>query len=125
MLHRDYLLEMIEEFVGVVLRALKRALAERDQTAAVEAEEALAGLLDLDASVALDLSPDSLVTMMLLSGMGDSLASYAAYTLERLGDAYEGMGQRDLAGLRHAQAEAVAESFGCSLELAPEGLEDL
>ena len=30
-----------------------------------------------------------------------------------------------LEALRHAQAEAVAESFGCDLQTPPEGLEGL
>ena len=78
MLHKDYLLEVIAQFVEVVTEALGLAHRKHDPTAVQEAEEAVAGLLDLDAQVALKLSPDSLVTMMLLSGIGDSLAEYAS-----------------------------------------------
>lgn len=125
MLQHDYLLELISQFVNVVLAALRRALQQHDQKSAEEAEEAIAGLLDLDPEFALDLAPDSLVTMMLLSGMADSVADYVGFTLEKLSDAYGGMGKTDLANLRHAQAEAIAESFGCDLEIPPAGFEDL
>ncbi len=125
MLHRDYILDLIDQFMMVVLEALRHALQQHDQQSAEEAEEAIANLLDLDPEFALDLAPDSLVTMMLLSGMADSVADYVGFTLEKLSEAYEGMGAEDLARLRHAQAEAVAESFGCDLQTPPEGLEGL
>ena len=125
MLHRDYILEVIEQFVDTVMRALRHALKEQDVTSAQEAEQAVADLLDLDRTVALELSPDSLVTMMLLSGMADSVADYVAYALDKLGDVYDATGDKALAELRRQQAEAVAESFGCDLSVVPQGLEGL
>lgn len=112
MLQRDYLLEIIGRFTEAVSRALKR-LEEGDEAATADIELEVAGLLDLDPSIALGLAPDSLVTMMLLSGLGDSLAGYVSFALERLGDAYEGRGEDDLAQLRRDQAAAVVESFNC------------
>ena len=120
MLHRDYLLEVIARFVEAIMVALRRALFEGDEVAAKEVEDAVAALLDLDPQTAMNLSPDSLVTMMLLTGMGDSLASYVAYALDKVGDAYDDMGQREKAELRWDQAQAVAESFGCEEGVVPE-----
>ena len=95
MLHRDYLLEVIARFVDAVTIALR------------------------------GLSPDSLVTMMLLSGMGDSLASYVSYALDRVGDAYDNMGDKRTAELRWDQAQAVAEAFNCDPNTIPEEFADL
>lgn len=120
MLHKDYLLEVIAQFVDAATEALGLAHKRHDPQAAQEAEEAVAGLLDLDAQVALSLSPDSLVTMMLLSGIGDSLAEYVTYTLRELGDVYEEMGNAQVADLRHQQALAVAESFGVDPDVVPD-----
>lgn len=120
MLHRDYLLEIISKFVETVMAALRRAAFEGDAQAAQEVEDSVAALLDLDPETAMNLSPDSLVTMMLLSGMGDSLASYVSYALDRVGDAYDDMGDKHRAELRWDQAEAVAESFGCDPDEVPE-----
>lgn len=124
MLHKDYLLEIISRFVESVSVALKKALLERDLDAAQEVEDSVAALIDLDPNTAMNLSPDSLVTMLLLSGIGDSLASYVAYALDRVGDAYDDAGDSATATLRWDQAEAVAESFGCDQnEVPPEFVE--
>ena len=88
MLQHDYLLEIIAQFVEMATGTLRRAVLSRDAEAAGQAEDAIAVLLDLDPEVAMQLSPDSLVTMMLLSGVADSLAGYVAYALRMLHDAY-------------------------------------
>ena len=76
MLQKDYILEIVGDFVDGVAKHLDAALAgDAEATGAVEQD--VAGLLDLDPEVALTLSPDSLVTMMVLSGMGDSVAADA------------------------------------------------
>ena len=124
MLQRDYILEIIGEFVGGITDALGRAL-RGDQSGYVDAEHEIADLLELEPTTALALSPDSLVTMMVLSGMGDSVAAYVCYALERLAVLYEREGNEDLAGLRHLQARAVGESFGCDPASVPEELVSL
>ena len=112
MLHRDYLLEVISRFVEAVTVSLRRALGEGDLLAARDVEDSVAALLDLDPNTAMNLSPDSLVTMLLLSGIGETLAGYVAYALDRVGDAYDDAGDAAKAALRWDQAQAVAESFG-------------
>ena len=125
MLHRDYLLEVIHQFVTSISQALVQALLERDFEAAGEVEEAVADLMQLDADTAMALAPDSLVTMMMLSGTGDAVAGYAAYALNRLADAYEGMGEVDLAAVRREQAQAIADAFGSDVNEIPEELLEL
>ena len=125
MLHRDYLLEIISRFVEIVSVALRRALLDGSHESAREVEDSVAALLDLDPQTAMNLAPDSLVTMMLLSGMGDSLASYVAYALDRVGDAYDDWGDTQTAELRWDQAQAVAESFGCDQNAVPEEFAEL
>lgn len=123
MLQRDYVVEIIGQFVTAVTRALRRAAAgERDGL--VETERQIGELLDLDYRTALALAPDSLVTMMVLSGMGDSVAAYVCYALDRLARLYERAGDEDTAGLRRLQARAVAESFGCDAADVPAELSD-
>jgi len=128
MLQRDYLLEVISQFVEAIVRAMRLALFSENPVERFEAigdaEKSVASLLDLDADLALQLAPESLVTMMVLSGIGDSLASYVAYTLNLLGDAYEDMGESDTAAIRREQARAVGESFGCDPTEAPPELAD-
>lgn len=118
MLQRDYVLEIIGQFVEGVSRALRRAVVgEKDGLLATERE--IGDLLELDHATALALAPDSLVTMMVLSGMGDSVAAYVCYALDRLARLYEAAGDEDTAGLRRLQARAVGESFGCDPAAPP------
>ena len=124
MLQRDYILEIVGQFVEGVSDSLRRA-ASGDVSGAGDVERQIGELLDLDAGTALALSPDSLVTMMLLSGMGDSVASYVCYALERLSRVYGRAGEEDLAGLRALQARAVAESFSCDPRRRPAELAEL
>ena len=112
MLERDYILELISQFVEGVSKAL-RCAAAGDAAGTAGVERQIGELLELDPSTALALAPDSLVTMMVISGMGDSIASYVCYALDRLATLYEREGNEDLAGLRRLQARAIAQSFAC------------
>ena len=125
MLQRDYVLAQINLFVQTVLEPLRLALEELDLDSAHTVEQAVGKLIDLDADTALALSPDSLVTMMQLSGIGDSVAGYASYALARVADSYERMGKKQAAEVRRDQARKVAVAFGWNLSDIPEEFEDL
>jgi len=129
MLQRDYILVVINQFVNAIMQALHKSLdlsnPEEAKEAAEDAELAIAGLLDLDPSVAMQLTPESLVTMMVLSGMGDTVANYVAYSLNALGTLYDKMGDAATAAIRREQAAAVGESFGCDPTVPPEELVEL
>mgnify|MGYP000900786284 FL=1 len=124
MLQRDYLLELISQFVESISKALRIAQSVKEPRMALDAaasvEQDVASLLDMDPAVAMNLSPDSLVTMMVLSGLGESLAEYVAFALMRAADIYERTGDSDTAEFRRAQAHAVAESFGADFNTVPE-----
>lgn len=125
MLQRDYILVLLEDFVASVVPRLRLVVRDGDLDAAAEAERDLAGLLDLDASCALALSPESLVTMTRLSGVGETVAGHAACVLDVLARAYARAGMAEVADLRAAQARAMAEAFGWDMSDVPEGLEGL
>lgn len=125
MLQHDYLLEIIHQFVQTISSALLRAVVDHDETAAREVEAAVGELLQLDPETAMSLAPDSLVTMMQLAGTGDAVSGYVAYSLNRLAQAYDGMGKHDTAQLRRQQAAAVAQAFGANVDEVPEELRDL
>ena len=112
MLQHDYILEVVGKFVESVAVALLGIFKRNDFTHIGEAEKAVAELLDLDPETAMALSPESLVTMMRLSGVGDTVAAYAAYALRKVGEAYELEGDAEVGSLRIAQARAISEAFG-------------
>lgn len=122
MLQRDYILEIVGQFVEGITRSFRLAV-DGDDHALKDVEQQIGELIELDYETALSLAPDSLVTMMLLSGMGDSVASYVCYALDRLSLLYEREGNGDLAGLRRLQARAVAESFNCDPSDVPPELQ--
>ena len=124
MLHRDYILDLVEHFVTGITDAFRHAVGG-EPLALADAEREIGDILELDPSTALSLAPDSLVTMMVLSGMGDSVASYVCYALDRLATLYERQGNEDAAGLRRLQAKAVAESYGCDPTTPPAELASL
>ena len=125
MLQRDYLLEILICFIETPTRALRRAVEQNDLSGCREAERAVADLLELDPETAMVLSPASLVQMMGLSSVGSAVASYVGYTLDRVADIYEDGGDEATAELRRAQAEAVADAYGCDLMDVPEELDGL
>lgn len=125
MLEHDYIQEIIDKFVQAVMEPLRRALYDHDLGAAETVEQQIAEMMSLSTGTAMNLAPDSLCTMMLLSGIGDSIAGYAAWSLLRLSDVYEAHGMHDVAELRRAQAEAIAANFMYDLSQAPEEFEGL
>lgn len=125
MLERDYILMVLSEFVSAVTEALRLTHYERKEEAFVQVETAVSELVGLDPKTALALSPDTLVQVMVLSGVGFEVAGHAAYALDRLADEYEDVGNDDLAAMRRMQAEAIAESFGWDLNQVPGDLVEL
>lgn len=125
MLERDYILMVLSEFVSMVTEALRLTHYERKEDAFVQVETAVSELVGLDPKTALSLAPDTLVQVMVLSGVGFEVAGHAAYALDRLADEYEDAGNDDLAATRRMQAEAIAESFGWDLNQVPENLIEL
>ena len=117
MLQRDYILEVIDDFTSTVTAGLGNALETQTEGPLDGVEAAVAELIDLSPETALALSPDSLVTMMLLSGVADS-------ALDRLSHVYEQLGDEDKSGLRRQQAVAVAQSFSVDLSATPEQFKD-
>ena len=125
MLERDYIVELANRFGNSLTRWLKPAVIDADLDAISEVEAAVADLLDLDPKTALSLEPTSLVTMMELSGIADSLAGYVSYALLRLGDAYDAAGNSVVASLRREQARAISVAFGSELGTIPEEYQEL
>ncbi len=124
MLQRDYILEVIDDFTSTVTAGLGNALEAQTEEPLDGVEAAVAELIDLSPETALALSPDSLVTMMLLSGVADSVAEYVVYALDRLSHVYKQLGDDDRAGLRRQQAVAVAQSFSVDQNATPEQFKD-
>jgi hypothetical protein len=125
MLQRDYLLEVIARFVEALMRAFRLAIEKGDEQGCKQVEQAVADLLELDPDTFSVLAPNSLVQLMELSGIGESVSEYVGYALDRVADVYEDMGDGATAELRRAQAEAIEAAYGGDLTHVPEELDEL
>lgn len=125
MLERDYLEYMLGHFVETVVRALTHAQGSFNAEDVQAVEQEVADVIDLSRDAAMALAPDSLVTMIVLSEVGESMSSSLAFALNKVADLYEQAGQEDLAGLRRLQAEAIAASFPPEKSELPRALAEL
>lgn len=124
MFERDYLLQIIEDFCSGIALDLSEAFETQEPEALESAEQRIANLMSLDRQTALSLAPSSLVTMLSLSGVGDTLASYVHYALTCLAKVYEKKGDSAIAELRCDQAAAVAEYFSVDIARVPDEFKD-
>lgn len=125
MIHKDYLEEALKKFVQSITKPLCHACIDHDISSLDEVDEAIGTLLDLNKDVALSLSPQSLVTMMQLSGIGADVSHEIAFVLRKEALVYDHADEDDLCCLRMDQAEAIEEAFDCDGRLVPFRLEEL
>lgn len=119
-IRNDYILDMIAQFVQAVVEAAERARAGEGGRAIAQYEEVVGRALDMDAEAILSLTPESLVTLVQLSAVDESLAVYAAYSLVGASRIYEAQGN-PLGELRAGQARAIAGAYGFDVgEVPPE-----
>lgn len=133
MIKQDYLSRLIKEFSERVSISLDRALIKKDPQGVLDTEEAIGDLLELDPATVLVLEPESFALMVTLGGTGEVVASYIAYALQKVADAYgkdahasankeAQVNLQELASLRRAQAQALLASFGITEQSVPEEL---
>ena len=114
MLHQDYLMRLIMQFVEGVRRVLEHPdIDPRD--AASSLEDVIARAADMDADVLLNLQPESFASIVQISGIDARVIVYIvnalyleAYHIDRYGDGA-------LAEVRRAQGEALARVYGVAV----------
>ncbi len=119
----DYLLDQIARFVEGILASIDRMRSGGVADAVGGFEAVVGDVLDMDPETALSLSPASLVTMMQLSAVDESLAGYAVYALGRAADAYDAQGN-PVSQVRRAQAQALADAYGFAVTAVPPEVEE-
>ena len=114
----DYLMDMVARFCYAVLRGIDARRAGDAFEAREDFESVVGGVLDMDASCALALSSSSLVTMMQLSAVDETLVVYCEYALMQAADTYEAA-DPGIAQLRREQAQALADAYGFDADVSP------
>lgn len=116
MLEQDYLVRMLSMFAAAIRRSMERAGGQHDpHDAARMLEEALGNAVDIDGDVLLSLAPDSMASILEVSGVDPRVTEYVARSLLLTARYHEQAGNAALADLRRAQAHAVADAYGCAL----------
>lgn len=115
MLQRDYLMQMIQQFIQAIINS-RTTVQRNPQEAADSLENAIGQATDIDGATLLSLGPESIASVMQLSGVDPRVAGYIAYSLQLEADYLHQTGNVALADLRQQQAQAVAETFMCDMD---------
>lgn len=112
MLQQDYLVRMLTMFAEAIRRSLEKS-KDRDPRGAAEMLEAAIGeATDIDGSVLLSLTPESISSIMMVSGVDPRVTEYIARSLKLEAAYLEDAGDAELAQLRSDQADAIAAAYG-------------
>lgn len=113
MFERDYLMKMLADFVQAIVRSMDTAAKERNPYAAARSlETAIGNAVDMDASIFLALSPESMPGMLAISNIDEAGTEYLVRSLALASVYNREAGADELADFRMQQAKAVAEAYG-------------
>lgn len=118
MFEQDYLMRMILQLIEAIRRSLEEANGEtHDPAAAADMLEAAVGTAtDIDGSVLLSLAPESIADILKVSGTDAGVAEYIGRSLYLESSYLDDAHNDELSQLRHRQAQALAASYGFSLD---------
>ena len=110
-------MRMIMELAGAIRKSILLSRDDDDPDAAAQLLEAsLDGATEMDGSLLLTLEPETMATMLQLSGTDPMLIGYVTRTLLLESKFLEKAQSHSMAAFRREQAFAVAESFGIELD---------
>lgn len=126
MFERDYLMRMLFQFFEALMRSWTQAHKDKDpQRAAENLEDAVGEATEIDGASLLALEPDSLVSVLEVSGTDPKVIEYVARSIALAGVYQRQAGNEELADLRAAQAQALSEAYELDMPEDPEDFGDL
>ncbi len=127
MFERDYLMRIIMELGAAIRRSIERSQVDHDPGDAAQMLDAAVGeATELDGAALLSLAPESIATVMQVSGTDPAVTEYVCRSLLLAGRYYEQGGDAALGRLRTQQALAIAVAYGHDLtedDGSPEAIE--
>ena len=116
MLEQDYLMKLILQFFRGMVRSWELKEEKDDpELAADMLETAIGAATEMDGAVLLSLSPDSIAQVLRVSGTDPNVVEFAARGLLLEAVYLSEAGNDELAGVRAAQARALADDYGFEL----------
>ncbi|BAK45242.1 hypothetical protein [Eggerthella sp. YY7918] len=126
MLEQDYLMRILLQYAEILRRSWFKARGERDPKGAADMlEDAVGEATDLDGSVLLSLSPESIASVLQVSGVDPNVTEYIARSLLLASEYLREAGEGALANVRREQARALAKAYDFYLPDSPEELAGL
>ncbi|CAK7046417.1 MAG: hypothetical protein PEGG_01951 [Paraeggerthella hongkongensis] len=123
MLEQDYLMRIILQFAEIVRRSWTKAKDEHDPKRAADMlEDAVGQATDMDGAALLSLAPESIASVMQISGVDPRVTEYIARSLLLASGYLREAGEFELAAVREGQARAIAAEYGFELPASPEDL---
>lgn len=118
MLQQDYLVRLIMRLIEAITKSLHRAKDDDDPQGAAEMlESAIGEATDIDGAVLLSLAPESIASIMQVSGVDPRVAGYVARSLKLESEYLVKADNLSLAALRLQQAEALGKAYGVDFEM--------
>lgn len=125
-LEQDYLMRIVLQYAEILRRSWFKARGEKDPKGAADMlEAAVSEATDIDGDALLSLAPESMASVLQVSGTDPRVCEYIARSL-LLASAYlRDAGQGALADVRLEQARALAAAYGMDIPNSPEEMEAL
>lgn len=116
MLEQDYLMKLILQFFRAMVRSWELKEEKDDPDLAADMlESAIGTATEMDGSVLLSLSPDSIAQVLRVSGTDPNVIEFVARGLLLESVYLSEAGNDELASIRAAQARALADDYGFEL----------
>ena len=116
MLEQDYLMKLILQFFRGMVRSWELKEEKDDpELAADMLETAIGAATEMDGAVLLSLAADSIAQVLLVSGTDPNVVEFVARGLLLESVYLSEAGNDELAGVRAAQARALADDYGFEL----------
>lgn len=116
MFEQDYLMRLLMQFMVAMRRSIERADDGRDPAAAADMlENAIGDATDLDGSMLLSLAPESMASVLQVSGVDPHVTECVANSLQLESEFLRSAGNDELAEVRAGQAQALASAYGFGL----------
>lgn len=115
MFERDYLVRMFARFAEAIGRSIARNKERDPEGAAATIEEAIGEATELDGDVLLSLAPESIASVLQVSGTDPRVIEYVSRSLLLEASFLEEAGNTEKARLRADQAYALADAYGIEL----------
>ena len=124
MFEQDYLMKQFLMFFKALTRSWEQMEEEKDPLGAADTlENAITSATDMDGTALLTLAPESIASIMQVTGVDPRIVEYLSRSMLLESVYLKEAGDAALAGVRFAQAHAIADAYGFGLPDDPSDFE--